>query len=210
MHGSLAQALALVEADEPPLFWTNTNISIIIVGLVLGMKYLHSRNIIHRDLKPGNLLLDEKHRIRICDFGISKIQSCGTTRTDVAFTIAYVAPEVLFGGTATTKADVFSFGLIIYEMLVGKSAFPRTSTIVDMNAVHHNGVRPEIPSHVGTWITGLIEACWSVDPDDRPTFREIYLRLEEIGFALFEDVDSQAVRMFISDVEDFEYQGINP
>jgi serine/threonine protein kinase len=177
-----------------------------VAGIVLGMKYLHSRTIIHRDLKPGNLLLDQEYRIRICDFGNSKIEACGTRMTtNIAFTNAYVAPEVLLGKDVTRLADVFAFGLILFEMVVGKRAFPKTVSVPQMLVTYSQGIQLEIPSDVRPCVADLMRMCWSVDPASRPTFRDVFLYLKDIEFALFEDVDTAAVMAFISEVENSEY-----
>jgi serine/threonine protein kinase len=210
-NGSLEDALRRVKNGDIPSFWTHTNISIMIVGLVLGMRYLHGRGIIHRDLKPANLLLDGQYRILICDFGNAKFESCGTISSGVNCTVAYAAPEVLFDDPITRKVDVFSFGLILYEILVGDSVFPKTVTgmkrVVSMQA---QDKRPEIPSNIESRVRDLIERCWSPDPSDRLTFREIFMRLDRMGFALFNDVDVEAVRRAVEDMETLEESLIFP
>jgi serine/threonine protein kinase len=199
-NGSLADALNEVKKGNPPKFWTHENISKIIVGIVLGMKYIHSKDIIHRDLKPGNLLIDSEYRVRICDFGTARIESCGTT-TNTLGTLIYVAPEVLEGEKATKKVDVFSFGLILYELFVGETAFPLDAAPLRIVRLHFDNFRPEIPSHVNRPIRSIIVRCWSKDASNRPSFDEVFDLLEDASFGFFDDVSPSVVKSFVSEVE---------
>jgi serine/threonine protein kinase len=200
-NGSLSDVLNEVKKGNVPKFWTHENISKIIVGIVLGMKHLHSKDIIHRDLKPGNLLIDEQFRIRICDFGTSRIENCGTTSTDTFATLIYAAPEIIDGEHPTKKVDVFAFGLILYRLFVGKSVFPLDAAPARIVKLHIDNFRPEIPNDVNRVIRRIIERCWSKDAENRPSFHEIFGLLEDSSFALFDDVSPSVVRDFISEVE---------
>jgi serine/threonine protein kinase len=200
-NGSLADALSEVKEGNKPIFWTHENISKIIVGIVLGMKHLHSQDIIHRDLKPGNLLLDKEFRVRICDFGTARIEDCGTTTTNMFATLIYAAPEVFDGEKPTKKVDVFAFGLILYELLVGESVFPSDATVARMARLHIDNFRPEIPNYVKSPIRRIIERCWSKDAESRPSFDEIYDLLGRASFEFFDDVSQSVVKRFISEVE---------
>jgi serine/threonine protein kinase len=201
-NGSLASALKEVNKGNPPEFWTHENISKIIVGIVLGMRYLHSKGIIYRDLKPGNLLLDEQFRVRICDLGTSRIENCGTATADTFTTFSYAAPEdLLHWGVPTKKADIFSFGLILYELFVGKSVFPSDAAPERIIKLLIDNFRPKIPNYVNPPIRRIIKRCWSDDAESRPSFDEIYDLLEEAFFAFFDGVSLSVVRRFISEVE---------
>jgi serine/threonine protein kinase len=152
-------------------------------------------------LKPGNLLLEEQFRVRICDFGTSRIEDCGTTTTEAFLTIIYAAPEAFDGERSTKKVDVFAFGLILYELLVGKSAFPLDANAARMARLHIDNFRPEIPNYVNPPIQRIIERCWSKDAKSRPSFDEIYGLLQDASFAFFDDVSPSVVKRFISEVE---------
>jgi len=97
----------------------------IIVGTARGLAYLHEESenrIIHRDIKATNILLDNKHRPKITDFGLAKLfpedQSHVSTR--VVGTLGYMAPEYALRGQLTEKADVFSFGVLLLEIVSGR------------------------------------------------------------------------------------------
>jgi serine/threonine protein kinase len=201
-NGSLEDVLSRIKKGDTPIFWTHETISCIIVGLVLGMNYLHSKDIIHRDLKPGNILLDENYRVRICDFGTAVFEDCGTTTA--VCTLAYVAPETLEEAPPTKKVDVFAFGLILYELLVGASVFPKDGNMIRINNLHKKGFRPEIPRSVSPPIRKVIESCWYVNPVSRPTFEEIYTSLEDVWFVFFVDVPPKVVNDYVSEIRQKE------
>jgi serine/threonine protein kinase len=169
-----------------------------IVGLVIGMKYLHSKNIIHRDLKPGNLLIDSNYRLRICDFGTAVFEDCGTT-TAIG-TVAYISSESLGDAPPTKKGDVFAFGLILYEILTGESVFPKDANAARIYGLHTTETRPEIPKRISRSICELIESCWSSNPASRPTFDEIYDKLEARRFVFFDDLLPEVMTECISEI----------
>jgi hypothetical protein len=198
-NGSLEDALIRVKRREVPEFWTHENITCMIIGVVLGMKYLHSRNIIHRDLRPDNLLIDGNYRIRICNFGTPVFEECGIRI--MPSTAAYLCPECLEGELPTKKFDVFSFGLILYEILTEDSVFPKDADMAEILKLHRSESRPKIPDWIPEPILMLIELCWSSDPVLRPTFDDIYNALAAVNFAFFNDVPPEVVTKYIGEIE---------
>jgi serine/threonine protein kinase len=152
-NGSLANYLPPTEYS---LSGAN-RITKIILGIALAMRFLHYRRIIHRDLKPDNILLDWDWNVRIADFG----QSIVKDNPDIPLLIQpiptaswpsvnskYLAPEC-YDNRYFLASDVFSFGLILYELLTGQSAFPNelTQQQIALRIVVNNE-RPEIPESV--------------------------------------------------------------
>src|SRR5438876_6543243 len=90
-----------------------------------GLEYAHRRGIIHRDLKPENMLFTEDGNLKISDFGLARLRCAdGVTRTDaIVGTLAYLAPECVQGMEPDTRADIFSFGVMLYEMAAGEPPF---------------------------------------------------------------------------------------
>jgi serine/threonine-protein kinase len=88
-----------------------------------GLAAAHERGVVHRDLKPANVMLDNAGKIRITDFGLAGIAASIQGADIRAGTPAYMAPEQLAGKEVTTKSDIYSLGLILYEILTGKRAF---------------------------------------------------------------------------------------
>jgi TPR repeat protein len=120
-NGSLADHLpyASEERAEMNALAGGTRIAIVITGIVLAMRYLHSLGIIHRELTPGSVLVDWEWIIRIGDFGHSlRVNERDTCGSRIAIDPRYTAPEC-FENDPTLKSDVFSFGAILYEVLTG-------------------------------------------------------------------------------------------
>ncbi|XP_034031976.1 interleukin-1 receptor-associated kinase 4 isoform X2 [Thalassophryne amazonica] len=118
-NGSLLDRLACLE-DSPPLSWKQR--CLIAEGTASGLDYLHSNHHVHRDVKSANVLLDEKFVAKISDFGLTRAsakKSSATMMTEcIVGTRAYMAPEAL-RGEITPKSDVFSFGVVLLEILSG-------------------------------------------------------------------------------------------
>ena len=111
------------------------------VQIAAGLAAAHAAGITHRDLKPANILLTRDGRVKILDFGLAKMaeahSAAGTTETmsartepgAVMGTVGYMSPEQVRGTPADHRSDIFSFGLVLYELLAGKRAFVRDSSI---------------------------------------------------------------------------------
>jgi serine/threonine-protein kinase len=117
-NGSLSRAYRIIKTSQCPFFLKPTGLSIIICGIVLGMRFMHSRGFIHQDLKPSNILINDKGRVVIGDFGSSRNVNADITPVG-AGTLQYAAPELGEEVDWTSRVDVYSFGLILYELLVG-------------------------------------------------------------------------------------------
>jgi serine/threonine protein kinase len=102
---------------------------IIICGLVLGMRFVHSQGIMHRDLKPSNILINDLGQTLIGDFGSSRYEWDDATLTGGAGTVNYAAPEQFRDEGTTNKVDIFSFASILYEIYVGSAVFPVGSAL---------------------------------------------------------------------------------
>jgi serine/threonine protein kinase len=152
------------------------------------MRYIHSQHVIHRDLKPSNILLDDSHEIRIGDFGSGTFSTLDATQTLGHGTLSYMAPEQR-GDGYTNKVDVYSFGLIFYEILTGGKVFPSSLGAFAICEAARSGQRPSMPSWIAKWVCDLIKACWSVDPDVRPSFAEIADELKRHEFVVHQMVD---------------------
>lgn len=166
-----------------------------ITDVARGMTYLHFSDpvIVHRDLKCRNILIDRKvtHCV-ICDFGVSRLQEqttdALTARGGMVGSVNTMAPEVMEGKTYTRASDVYSFGMVAYEMFTGCVPFKGLRAIQVMFMVTE-GERPKIDETVvPRELKSLLERCWASDPLSRPDFDSIMTVLN--GEALRSEVDA--------------------
>ncbi|GLT35014.1 hypothetical protein SLA2020_094990 [Shorea laevis] len=145
-----------------------------------GMSYLHQKNIIHRDLKAANLLLDEKGVVKVADFGVARVQTQGVMTAETG-TYRWMAPEVIEHRPYDHKADVFSFGILLWELLTGKLPYENLTPLQAAIGVVQKELRPVIPSDTHPKLVELLERCWQRDPSLRPEFSEIRLLLLDLA-----------------------------
>jgi serine/threonine protein kinase len=112
----------------------------------------------------------------------------------------YMAPEMYQANEYTTAIDAFSYGLIVYELLVGHSVFSPQDSPFDLMRKVTSGVRAEIPEAIGEVPRKLIKRCWAADPDNRSSFDEILFILDKVQFAVTPDVDPAKVRAYVTAV----------
>jgi len=138
-----------------------------------AMSYLHSFDppILHRDLKSHNLLVDDHWNVKVADFGLSRAQSTNTM--SAAGTPQWSAPEVIREERYTTKADVFSFGVIIYELISRKVPYANMGPLTAARQVAYENLRPRFPDGCDPAYIELAEKCWDMEAQVRPTFPQI-------------------------------------
>ncbi|KAL1099914.1 hypothetical protein V6Z11_D05G193300 [Gossypium hirsutum] len=146
-----------------------------------GMSYLHQNGIMHRDLKAANLLMDENGVVKIADFGVARVQAQTGVMTAETGTYRWMAPEVIEHKPYDHKADVFSFGVVLWEMLTGKLPYENLTPLQAAVGVVQKGLRPVIPQHTRPKFVELLERCWQQDPSLRPEFSEITNLLEDLA-----------------------------
>jgi serine/threonine protein kinase len=166
----------------------------------IGMNYLHTFDppIIHRDLKSHNLLVDDNFHVKVTDFGLAKFHSDDISMTFCG-TLPWTAPEVFNGRGYTTKADVFSFGIVLWELWTHKEPYQGLSKPEIILGVAKEGLRPPLPTNFPFTTTttettttslltesqkaylALMQACWADEPSERPSFGEIVERLKYIA-----------------------------
>ncbi|KAG5000280.1 hypothetical protein AAZX31_08G150400 [Glycine max] len=147
------------------------------LDIARGMEYIHAQGIIHRDLKPENVLVDGEIRLKIADFGIA----CEASKFDsLRGTYRWMAPEMIKGKRYGRKVDVYSFGLILWELLSGTVPFEGMNPIQVAVAVADRNSRPIIPSHCPHVLSDLIKQCWELKAEKRPEFWQIVRVLEQL------------------------------
>ncbi|KAK1378535.1 Dual specificity protein kinase splA [Heracleum sosnowskyi] len=161
------------------------------LDIARGLNYLHEikpEAIIHRDLEPANILRDDSGHLKVADFGVSKLLKV-TSRvkenrpvTCQETSCRYVAPEVFGNEEYDTTVDVFSFALILQEMIEGRPPFSAQQES-EVPKAYAAKDRPPFTAPTKNYAYGLkelIKECWSEKPANRPTFKKIIPRLESI------------------------------
>ena len=136
-----------------------------------GLAAAHERGVIHRDLKPANVMLDEAGKVRVTDFGLAAIAANVSGAEIRAGTPAYMAPEQLSGKEVTSKSDIYSLGLVIYEVLTGKRAFEAT-TLPELIKAREAGelTRPStLVRDLDPVQERVILRCLEKEPSQRPS-----------------------------------------
>ncbi|RHZ82822.1 hypothetical protein Glove_103g69 [Diversispora epigaea] len=150
-----------------------------------NLMQIHKLDIVHQDFHPGNILssnFKDSYYIAISDFGLSKLIGANPNnpeKKNIFGVLPYIAPEVLSGEEYTKAADVYSFGIIAYEMITGFPPYPDIPHDKDLAIKICNGLRPKIPFHTPKLITRMIMRCWDARVTHRPTFRELYYELDK-------------------------------
>jgi serine/threonine-protein kinase len=155
-----------------------------------ALAYTHARDVIHRDLKPGNLIRTGDGSVKICDFGIARLGGdTGLTSRlgGGAFPVGtpyYMSPEQIAGTDVDHRSDLYSFGCVVYELLVGEPPFAVGDPLVilldhrDTPPRPPTELRPEIPAGLERIVLDLL----AKDPDDRPADAgEVLRRLDELN-----------------------------
>ncbi|XP_028175507.1 mitogen-activated protein kinase kinase kinase 11-like isoform X4 [Ostrinia furnacalis] len=161
------------------------------IQVAQGMAYLHvgaPMSLIHRDLKSSNVLLSEtilsddnleNKTLKITDFGLAR-EVYKTTRMSAAGTYAWMPPEVIKNSTFSHASDVWSYGVLLWELLTGETPYKGIDALAVAYGVAVNKLTLPIPSTCPEPWRVLMEACWHSNPRERPLFPEILEQLERI------------------------------
>jgi serine/threonine protein kinase len=200
--------------QSKPDWWDWTAKSRTIAGIVLGMRYLHSKNIVHRDLKPSNILMKgREHSVEICDFKASRLSSIEKTFTHIIETAQYMASEMYDTGDddegnanpdPTEKIDVFSFGLILYEIFVGSPVFSSSDSPFTVIQRLRAQDLPTVPSSCGRFMQNLIGQCWQPNPANRPSFHDILGLFRDRRFDIVPNATTTDIEAFCEAIVEWE------
>ncbi len=138
--------------------------------ICLGLAAAHENNVLHRDLKPANIMIDGRGRVRITDFGLAGLADKLEHSESRAGTPAYMAPEQLAHGKVSARSDIYSLGLILYELFTGKGVFD-TSDVEELKRKHASGTvsaRSSISEEIDPAVERVVMRCLESQPKERP------------------------------------------
>ena len=166
-------------------------LSQIALGIAKAMKYLHQQRVVYRDLKPANIGISDQGIVKVLDFGIAReLPVWEHSITECIGSLRYMAPETLTERTADFASDVYSFSILLWQIVTCQSKPYGNMNLVKLvdfrDAVGYNDVRPGVSVSDNepalkdhTAIAKLIENCWEGNPTKRPTFRQVVKVLEQ-------------------------------
>ncbi|XP_060077599.1 fibroblast growth factor receptor-like [Ylistrum balloti] len=168
-----------------------------------GMAYLHSTKptILHRDLRCANIFITDKNIVKVGDFGLIKLIQpfreacqaeeccCQSHHSACPMSVRWTAPEVLQNptskeaeGVITTSSDVFSFGMVLLELITMEDPFDEVESEQQVSDLIQEGAEPELPvdMEILPQYKTLMQQCWNSSPEHRPTFKQVATRLKEL------------------------------
>ncbi|XP_076443910.1 leucine-rich repeat serine/threonine-protein kinase 1-like [Babylonia areolata] len=165
----------------------------VVYQVALGLDYLHKRRILYRDLKSDNILVcslapEDSINVKISDYGISKFTTSQGLMGMVG-TPGYMAPEIMDGQAYNEKVDIFSFSMVVYELLTGHPPFEKYSRLHQLHQViNTERCRPSLMEYnviaSFPYLESLMERMWAHDPRERPSAAAILHQMEDVGFLL--------------------------
>ncbi len=171
----------------------------IAVPLADALSAAHERGIVHRDLKPGNVMVTREGRVKVLDFGLAKLEPADsnpnltstptesradlTSEGQVFGTVAYMSPEQARGGKVDARSDVFSLGVVLYQMVTGERPFQGASAVDMISSILRDTPPPvtdrraDVPPHLAR----VLRRCLEKEPRDRyQTSRDVYNELRDL------------------------------
>jgi len=202
--GTRFLAMELVEGDSLDTIVASSGLSLsqffeIATPLAEALSAAHERGIVHRDLKPGNVMVTREGRVKVLDFGLARVEGPHSdpnltntpteSRADltgegqVFGTVAYMSPEQARGAKVDARSDVFSLGIVLYEMLTAERPFQGATAVDMLTSILRDrpssvtDLRPDLPPHLGR----IVRRCLEKDPRDRyQTSRDVFNELKEL------------------------------
>ncbi|XP_024401687.1 serine/threonine/tyrosine-protein kinase HT1 [Physcomitrium patens] len=154
-----------------------------------GMEYLHSQGVVHRDLKSENIVLTEDLHLKLTDFGVGCLETeCDSKNADTG-TYRWMAPEMISHKHYSKKVDVYSFGIVLWELVTGLVPYPDMTPVQVAYAVVNKNLRPPVDDDCPPALRHLMEHCWFANPERRPNFYQIVQTLEDLDNPLSEEAE---------------------
>jgi len=154
------------------------------IDISCAFNYLHEKNVVHRDLKPENVVFDIDGNVKVFDFGLASVPNTEEKLSDGTYKLSghtgtrrYMAPEIVKSLPYNHSVDVYSFGILLWEMCALQQPFKDYSLREHTIQVVNGGLRPKLCKSWSVNLQNLIDAAWSGSHQSRPSFKEIKARL---------------------------------
>lgn len=151
----------------------------ILIGIAFGLEYAHKAGVMHRDIKPANVRVLDSQSVKIMDFGIAKTIEAADDITQTGITVgssSYMSPEQIGGDSLDCRTDIFSFGVLAYELLSGRKPFKNENLFILLEQIVKEEPRPlsEIAPDAPPALAAIVERAMKKKPEDRfPSAREL-------------------------------------
>ena len=148
-----------------------------------GVAYAHENGVLHRDIKPSNLIIDRSGRLKILDFGVARMVGTGTKATALIGTPGYMAPEQILGDAVDARSDVFSIGVVAYELLSYTEAFPGETMptishrVLNVEPVSIAAIVPDIQPDLAAVVTRALQKSMDARYPDATSLRQAFGRV---------------------------------
>lgn len=195
----LSEIINAEKTGKPVPGWNNTKKLITIYGIASGILYLHKHNLIHRDIKPSKILMDDQLLPKIRGFNLLINCEDKAREKQIKGTPEYMAPEILTREPSTKAMDVYSFGMIMYELITLKKPFEdiHNPNVIQVLQRVKQGRMPSFDDSTPDSYRNLIQRCWAENPEERPTFDEIVRSLRTDKAFLIDGVDKEEYMNYI-------------
>uniref|UniRef100_A0A663N474 Tyrosine-protein kinase n=1 Tax=Athene cunicularia TaxID=194338 RepID=A0A663N474_ATHCN len=142
-----------------------------------GMDYLESKKLVHRDLAARNILISEENVAKVSDFGLARVNPKGADAT--LLPVKWTAPEALKHNKFSSKSDVWSYGILLWEAFsFGRAPYPKLS-LKEVTELLEQGYRMDPPEGCPPTVYALMRSCWELEPGKRPSFKKLTEKLQK-------------------------------
>jgi serine/threonine-protein kinase len=173
----LLDGTTLKEWSRPPKLMPFSRVVSMLATVADALDYAHQQGIVHRDIKPANIMLTKEQTMKVMDFGIAKMASSGKTQTDVVLgTPTYMSPEQIAGKKVDGRSDIFSLGVVLFELLAGRPPFTADHVAALLFAIAHTPHLPlaTVRSDLPPGIQDVLDQMLQKDPVQRyPRARDV-------------------------------------
>lgn len=165
----LVEGATLDAALKKGTRFSTSAISRLMSDILAGLQYCHERGVVHRDIKPSNVMVTRDGHAKIADFGIARVEDSNLTQIGMVMgTPAYMSPEQFRGGTTDASTDIYSAGVILYQLLTGDRPFDGSVATIMHKALNTQPPRPsELSAAVPPLVDGVVARAMAKRPDQR-------------------------------------------